>query len=262
MNLLHMQRERKWSSDTQFKNAREAIYYWAGIAVLNQFTKKRVGFDVQWSGPMPAGPKIFAGNHPTTTDPFYVLTVLGEKMRMMVNADIFEKPILGRLMRKSGHIPVDKKNGGKSLEEGIAALSNGDNIGIFPEGSLSDLTNGIDVNRLKTGAVRMALQTGSPVLPVGIHMPLENIRTKLLRVGGERVESRFYFKGRYAITIGQPMWMTGNVDNWERVRELSNLLQERIYDLSQISAMRLEREMPKVTGRRKKRKSIMIETGM
>lgn len=262
MNLLHMQRERKWSSDTQFKNASEAIYYWAGIAVLNQFTKKRVDFDVQWSGPVPAGPKIFAGNHPTTTDPFYLLTIVEEKMRMMVNADIFEKPFLGRLMRKSGHIPVDKTNGVKSLESGIEALAKGDNVGIFPEGALSDLSNGIDVNRLKTGAVRMALQTGSPVLPVGIHMPMENIRIRFLKVGGERVESRFYLKGRYALTIGRPMWMTGHVEDRDRVRELSTLLQERIYDLSQISAMRLKKNMPKISGRRKKRKSVMVETGM
>jgi len=257
-----MQRERKWSRDTQFKNASEAIYYWAGIAILNQFTKKRVDFDVQWSGPVPAGPKIFAGNHPTTTDPFYLLTIVEEKMRMMVNADIFEKPILGRLMRKSGHIPVDKKAGIKSLESGIAALVKGDNIGIFPEGSLSDLSNGIDVNRLKTGAVRMALETGSPVLPVGIHMPTENIRVRFLKVGGEQVESRFYLKGRYAITIGRPMWMTGSVEDWDRVRVLSTQLQERIFDLSQISAMRLKKSVPNISGKRKKRKSVMAESGM
>ncbi len=262
MNFLHMQRERNWSSDLQFENAREAIYYWAGIAVLNQFTKKRVDFDVQWSGPVPSGPKIFAGNHPTTTDPFYLLTVVEEKMRMMVNADIFEKPVLGKLMRKSGHIPVDKKNGIKSLNTGVEALSKGDNIGIFPEGSLSDLSNGIEVNRLKTGAVRLALQTGSPVLPVGIHMPTENIRVRYLKVGGERVESRFYLKGRYAFTIGRPMWMSGDVEDWDRVRELSIQLQERIYDLSQVSAMRLKKNMSQITGRRKKRKSIMIESGM
>lgn len=210
---------------------------------------------------MPSGPKIFAGNHPTTTDPFFLLAVLGEKMRMMVNAEIFKTPILGRLMRMGGHIPVDKSNGVNSLENGIGALSRGENIGIFPEGSLSDLSNGIGVNRLKTGAVRMALRSGAPLLPVGIHLPLENIRFRYLKVGGEKVESRFYLKGRYAITIGQPMWMTGDVNNWERVRELSTLLQERIYALSQVSEMRLSKTPPKVSGRRKKRKSIMVESG-
>lgn len=262
MNLRHMQKEHKWSADTQFKTAREALNYWAEIAVLNHFTKRRLAFDVQWSGPMPAGPKIFAGNHPTTTDPFYVLAVVGEKMRMMVNADIFSTPILGRLMRKGGHIPVDKANGIKSLESGIEALSQGENIGIFPEGSLSDLSNGIGVNRLKTGAVRMAMQSGAPLLPIGIHLPLENIRIRNLKVGGEKVESRFYLKGRYAITIGQPMYVSGNVENREHVRELTAMLQERIYALSQISAMRLKKESPKVSGRRKKRKSIMVESGM
>ena len=262
MKLLHMQRDKKWSSETQFKNAREAIYYWAGVAILNQFAKKRIDFDVQWSGPVPSGPKIFAGNHPTTTDPFYMLTIVSEKIRMMVNADLFCKPVLGGLMRKSGHIPVDKTAGAKSLEAGLQALSRGDSLGIFPEGSLSDLNDGVGVNRLKTGAVRMAIQTGSPILPVGIHMPVENIRIRYLKVGGERVESRFLLKGRYAITIGQPMWITGSLEDWDRVRAFNNVLQERIYDLSQVSAMRLERGLPLEKGKKKKKKSVAIEPGM
>lgn len=262
MNLLHMQRDKKWSRDSQSNNAREAIYYWAGVAILNQFTKKRVDFDVQWSGPVPSGPKIFACNHPTTTDPFYMLTIVGEKIRMMVNAELFTKPILGGLMRKSGHIPVDKKAGAKTLETGIQALMRGDSLGIFPEGSLSDLQDGMGVNKLKTGAVRMALQTGSPILPVGIHMPFDKIRIRYLKVGGGRVESRFLLRGRYAITVGQPIWMTGSVEDWERVRSLSGLLQERIYNLSQVSAMRYAKNLPLEKGKKKKKKSIVIEPGM
>lgn len=262
MKLLHMQKEIKWSNESQFIKAREGLYYWAGIALLNQFAKSRLSLDVQTSGPLPSGPKIFAGNHPTTTDPFYMLTVLPEKTRIMVNADIFKKPFLGGLFRRSGHIPVDKGNGINALNDGISALSRGENIGIFPEGALSDIQEGIRVNRLKTGAVRMALQAGVPIIPVGFHMPIENMTNKMVKVGGERVISRFSLRGRYAITFGQPFWVAGDSEDRSHVCSLSEDLRERIYDLSQLSALRLKNNLPLKKSRRKKKKSIPVETGM
>jgi len=262
MKLLHMQNEIKWSNESQFLKAREGLYYWAGIAILNQFARMRLALDVQASGPIPSGPKIFAGNHPTTTDPFYMLTILPEKTRIMVNADIFKKPFLGGLFRRSGHIPVDKRNGTEALNDGVAALNRGENIGIFPEGALSDLDNGIQVNKLKTGTVRMALQAGVPIIPVGFHMPIERMTVKTLKVGGERVISRFFLRGRYAITLGQPFWASGDIEDRSLVRSLSDDLRERIYDLSQLSALRLRNNHPLETAKRKKRKkSILVETG-
>ena len=262
MKLLHFQKEVNWSNESQFKKAREGLYYWAGIAVLNQFAKSRLTLDVQISAPMPSGPKIFAGNHPTTTDPFYLLTVLPEKTRMMVNADIFKKPFLGGLFRRSGHIPVDKKDGIHGLNAGISALERGENIGIFPEGALSDIQEGIQVNKLKTGAVRLALQAGVPIIPVGFHMPIDGMRIKKVKVGGERVISRFFLRGRYAITLGQPFWPMGDVDDRSNVRSISDELRERIYDLSQLGALRLKNNLPVVIEKRKKKKSIPVETGL
>lgn len=263
MRLLHMQREINWSNESQFKTAREALNYWAQVAMLNQFARMRLQMDVHWSSPIPSGPKIFAGNHPTTTDPFYLLTILREKTRMMVNADIFEKPVIGRLMRRGGHIPVNKKDGIHALNAGLDALARGDNLGIFPEGALSKIQDGIQVNRLKTGAVRMALQAGVPLIPVGFHMPVERMTIKHLMVGGERVESRFFLKGRYAITIGRPMWLSGDVEDREHVQVMSEELRSRIFDLSHVSALRLGNNHPLTAEkRRKKKKSIPIESGM
>lgn len=263
MRLLHMQREIKWSNDGQFRTAREALHYWAQVSLLNMAASRLLELDVQWSGPMPSGPKIFAGNHPTTTDPFYLLAVLGEKARMMVNAEIFKKPVLGGLMRRGGHIPVDKQNGLNALQSGMEALSRGDNLGIFPEGALSDIQGGIKVNKLKTGAVRMALLGGVPLIPVGFYMPIENMSVKTLQVGGEKVESRFYLNGRYAITFGRPLWISGEIEDREHVREMTDKLRDRIMDISQISAMRLGKKLPLNPSKRKKdKKSAVVEPGM
>jgi 1-acyl-sn-glycerol-3-phosphate acyltransferase len=259
MSVFHIQRELSWSNDTQFKKIREYISYWLGVAVLNRFTKKRLEMDVHWSAPLPSGPKVFASNHPTTTDPFYLLSVLPEKTRMMVNAHIFKKPILGGLMRRAGHIPVDKKAGRGALEAGIQSLQAGDNLGIFPEGALSDIEFGISVNSLKTGTVRMALSAGAPIIPVGLYMPIEGMTFKKLMVGGERVMSRFFLSGRYGITFGQPMWLSGDLEDRSMVHRLGEELREQILDLSRISALRLHKGLPLLEQSKRKKKAIPVE---
>jgi 1-acyl-sn-glycerol-3-phosphate acyltransferase len=166
-------------------------------------------------------------------------------------------------MRRGGHIPVNKKDGIHALNAGLDALARGDNLGIFPEGSLSNIQDGIQVNRLKTGAVRMAIRAGVPLIPVGFHMPIDQMTIKHLKVGDETVESRFFLRGRYAITVGRPMWLSGDVEDRAHVRGISEELRTRIYDLSQVSALRLRNNVPlKAEKRKKKKKSIVIESGM
>lgn len=254
MNFFHTHKEQSWSIDNQLKTIREYIAYWNGVAVLNHFTKRRLELDVQWSAPIPSGAKIFACNHPTTTDPFYLLSVLPEKTRMMVNADIFKKPVLGGLMRRAGHIPVNQKAGRGALDAGIQSLQAGDSVGIFPEGRLSDIEYGIDVDPLKTGAVRMALSAGVPIIPVGIYMPINTINFKNVVVGGKRVEARLCLGGRYGITFGHPIWLSGDVENRALVRKFGEELRENIYDQTRLSALRLRNglPLPERTSRRKK----------
>lgn len=255
MKVFHTQKAITWSNDTQFHKIREYISYWMGVAALNRFTKKRLELDVQWAAPMPSGPKIFACNHPTTMDPFYLLSVLPEKTRIMVNALIFRKPVLGGLMRRSGHIPVDQTAGRSSLEAGIRSLQAGDNIGIFPEGALTELDAEIGVNPLKTGAVRMALTAGVPIIPVGVFLPAEGIKSKKVKLGDKRVISRFYLNGRYCITFGHPMWLSGNVEDRQLVRKLGEDLRARMANLIDLSALRLRNGLPLPAQAKRKRKS-------
>jgi 1-acyl-sn-glycerol-3-phosphate acyltransferase len=45
--------------------------------------------DIQWHAPLPEGPKILAANHPTTTDPLYILTLLAEPVSVPITAASF-----------------------------------------------------------------------------------------------------------------------------------------------------------------------------
>ena len=86
----------------------------------------------------------------------------------LAKSTIFEAPIIGHVFKAGGQIPVYRgtKEAGSSLIEAERRLLAGDVIMIFPEGTLSrdpllwPMTG-------KTGAARLAMRTGAPVLPMG-----------------------------------------------------------------------------------------------
>ncbi len=86
----------------------------------------------------------------------------------LAKSTIFEVPVLGHVFKAGGQIPVYRgtDKAGNSLIEAEKRLLAGDVIMIFPEGTLSrdplkwPMTG-------KTGAARLAMATGAPVLPMG-----------------------------------------------------------------------------------------------
>lgn len=86
----------------------------------------------------------------------------------LAKSTIFDVPILGHVFKAGGQIPVYRgtKEAGSSLIEAERRLLAGDVIMIFPEGTLSrDPLMWPMVG--KTGAARLAMRTGAPVLPMG-----------------------------------------------------------------------------------------------
>lgn len=99
-------------------------------------------------------------------------------MRALVDADVpayslaksslFEIPVLGHVFKAGGQIPVyrESSRAGNALVEAERRLRAGDVIMVFPEGTLSrdplqwPMTG-------KTGAARLAMATGAPILPMG-----------------------------------------------------------------------------------------------
>ncbi len=74
---------------------------------------------------------------------------------------------------------------------------------IFPEGHLSPLEGGfLDFH---SGASRLALATGAPIIPAGIHIQRKRIKTLTMLSGTEKIPAHWYFNGPYTITFGEPM---------------------------------------------------------
>lgn len=126
------------------------------------------------TGDVPAdlrgGPLILAANHISPFDPV-VLTaacrVRGVAPRIMATGGLFRAPLVGAAMRHSGHIRVDRRTSaaGDALRAAAEAVRAASVVLVYPEGRIG-LDPGMWPERGRTGAARLALQTGAVVVPV------------------------------------------------------------------------------------------------
>ena len=148
-------------------------------------------------------PVLLAANHPNSLiDPAMVGLAAGQKVRFLAKAPLFEIPVLGRLMRALGAVPVFRRSDDPSqvgrntemLAEAARALARGEWVGIFPEGKSHDQ---LALEQVKNGAARIAAQAlnagaGNPVIaPIGINY-----------------EAKDRFRSAVWIEVGEPLEVT------------------------------------------------------
>lgn len=117
------------------------------------------------------GAFVLAPNHFSEIDPVVIGVVawkLGRLPRFLTKASLFRVPVAGWLLRKSGQIPVQRGGAARDRSPVAAAeqlVEKGQLVVVYPEGSLTR-DPGLWPMRGKTGAVRIALEQGIPVIPV------------------------------------------------------------------------------------------------
>lgn len=143
-----------------------------GIPILSALTKR----DWQGQSNIPqTGPAIVISNHMSYADVFFLaqfLYVNGRAPRFIGKRSVFNVPLIGRILHAAGQIPVDRESAqaGRALDSAIAAIGAGHVIGIYPEGTLTR-DEGLWPMVAKTGAVRLAIITQAPVIPVAAWGP-------------------------------------------------------------------------------------------
>jgi 1-acyl-sn-glycerol-3-phosphate acyltransferase len=147
-------------------------------------------------------------------------------------------PIVGTYLRWSGHVPVVPGKGRPAFDEALRLLKRGRSVVVFPEGDVSPQGGGFRSPR--TGAARLALLTGAPVVPVGIYLPRERNTPMEMDIGGTRCVSYVYMRGHYAFTVGEPIHYQGPADDREHVRATTDQIMERIIALAGHSESRVK----------------------
>jgi 1-acyl-sn-glycerol-3-phosphate acyltransferase len=217
----------------------QQVSYRAGRGLIEAYTRVALQMDIEYHGALPAGPKIWAANHPTTTDPFFLMAVVSEQMSILVTDLAFEVPVFGDYLRTAQHIPVVAGQGRRAFEQARRKLATGHSIGIFPEGALSPLAGNPSVHKPRTGAVRLALSTGVPIIPVGIYMDPAQIHYSEIRAGDQSDIARWYLSGPYAVTVGREIHLGGTVDDRDYVRASSQYVMQQIAHLARQSDLRI-----------------------
>lgn len=109
-------------------------------------------------------------NHTSHADPFVVahfLVNVPRLPRFLGKEAVFRIPVAGRILGGAGQIPVSREtsDASRSYSAAVAAVRAGECVVIYPEGTV---TRDPDLwpMRGKTGAARVALETGCPVVPL------------------------------------------------------------------------------------------------
>ena len=216
----------------------QEFLYLTSWAFVRIFALVMLRFDIHRHSDLPSGPMIFVANHPSATDPFLIHMISRKQLNVLITAKAFSVPIFGWFLHKVQEIPVPLKQGSAALEQARQHLDKGRSVAIFIEGRISPLEGGFLPPR--SGAARLALSTGAPVVPVGIFLRrdrCQNIRSRI--TGGEPSEARWYLRGPYAITVGQPTHFEGDAEDREHVRCISETIMERIRHLAHESEGRI-----------------------
>jgi 1-acyl-sn-glycerol-3-phosphate acyltransferase len=114
------------------------------------------------------GPAILCPNHISVIDSFFVPAMLPRRITYVGKAEYLDDWKTRRLFPALGMIPIDRSGGDAAeaaLDLAAEVLERGELFGIYPEGTRS--RDGL-LHKGRTGAARLALRTGAPIIPVGI----------------------------------------------------------------------------------------------
>jgi 1-acyl-sn-glycerol-3-phosphate acyltransferase len=85
------------------------------------------------------------------------------RLRFMIKAEMQNVKVVNFLIRHSKTIPVDRRAGADAYSVAVDRLREGELVGVYPEATIS---RSFELKDFKTGAARMALEAGVPIIPL------------------------------------------------------------------------------------------------
>ena len=172
-------------------------------------------FDVKGLENIPKeGAAIICANHIHLLDSVTIVIHIKRMIYIMVKKELMKSKIGYWFFDKLGCFAVDRGKGDvKAIEDAEGHVKDCDLLMIFPEGSRNGMAKGI---KMKKGAAMVALQTKTPIIPVGITGSFKPFSKIKIRVG-EPMDLTEYFEME---KTGPREWIT-----------VTNKMQEKIISL-------------------------------
>ena len=129
-------------------------------------------------------PYIVCANHTSLMDVVMLVISFKGQINFMAKKEIFKVPILRSFVKAMGGFPIDRKGSDvAAIKKTISMLNEGNNIGIFPQGTRRPFENPRDTE-VKDGIGMIASRAGVGFMPVYIKTKREKLslfrRTKIV----------------------------------------------------------------------------------
>ncbi|MFD1336349.1 lysophospholipid acyltransferase family protein [Oceanobacillus iheyensis] len=160
-----------------------------------------------------SGPVIICSNHISNFDPPVVGITSNRDISFMAKGELFEKPLLGRLLIGIKAFPVRRGLADRNaLRNGLKILEEGHTLGLFPEGT-----------RSKTG------ELGKPLSGVGFFaLRSEAVVVPCVIIGEYKPFSKT------TVAYGKPMNVNTYRENKASAKDMSEAIMEEIRNLYDI----------------------------
>ena len=162
------------------------------VDLIRIFFKSIMQLEINGGSNLPEkGAVIVAGNHVTNLDIFPMQLAITRPIFFMGKAELFKNPIVNTAFRNLCAFPVFRGEKDEwAIMHSKRILTAGQVLGMFPEGTRS---RGHGLKVAKTGAARLAIELGCPIVPMGID-------------GSHTFFKQFPRRNLVRVNIGEPVW--------------------------------------------------------
>ena len=177
------------------------------------------------------GPVILVASHLSHADPLVLAHYVYDRPReprFLAKEAVFTAPFVGMVVRGAGQIPVRRASTEaiQAVDDAVAALRRGECVIVYPEGTTTKDPE-LWPMQGKTGAARLAMLTGAPVVPVGQWGAQEIYRP---------ITHRLRLRPRTPITLvaGPPIDLSayeGRPQTAALLTEVTDVIMRRVRDL-------------------------------
>lgn len=161
----------KWVSGSSTKTYRVARA-WLKLSVDSAKVIMGVQYRVQGMENLPTDPQqgvVLLVKHQSTYETFLMPAIMPRPLAYVFKKELLKVPFFGWSIGALDMIHIDRAHGSRAfhkvVEQGKRLLDQGTWVIMFPEGTR---INRGEVGEYKTGATRLAIMTGAPVVPIAV----------------------------------------------------------------------------------------------
>lgn len=181
------------------------------------------------------GPMLVVGNHISHLDPVYDVVLIhqaGRVPHVLAKAGLWKIPVVGRALRGTGQIPVERSGGAgqRAVEEARRVLSEGGTVLIYPEGTVTREPDFWPM-RPRPGVAVLAMSGDYPVVPIA-HWGTQKVYNSYRADGGRKLT--LFPRSDVQVVVGEDLDLSayrGRQHDPRAIRDVSLLIMNSIKDL-------------------------------